>query len=480
MAKINLNELNIAKVRALLISGEISARELTEIYHGEIKARDKDIHAYLEIFDDAYATAEAEDKRIKSGDSPKALSGVPFAIKDNILMKGKIASAGSKMLAEYKAAYDATVIGKLRAAGAVFLGRTNMDEFAMGSSCENSAYGPTKNPHDLTRVPGGSSGGSAAAVGGNMSLAALGSDTGGSIREPASFCGTVGLKPTYGAVSRYGLIAMASSLDQIGPFTKTVDDSKTIFEVIRGKDDYDATSVEYVEKKCGRKPIIGVPKEFYSLKDGGMEGLDKDVARSMNEAVAMLRSKGHEVREISLPHSHYGLACYYILMPAEVSSNLGRLDGVRYGTREAGKDLLDGYLNTRGKLFGKETRRRIILGTYVLSAGYYDAYYTRAEKVRWLIKQDYTNAFKEVDAILSPTVATPAFKLGEKSTDPLAMYLSDIFTVPANLAGVPAISVPFGASTHGDKKLPIGLQFTAPWFHEETLFHLGAILENYQ
>ncbi|MBI5742585.1 MAG: Asp-tRNA(Asn)/Glu-tRNA(Gln) amidotransferase subunit GatA, partial [Candidatus Niyogibacteria bacterium] len=430
MSKINLAELTIAKLHSLLANGDLSARELLEIYHANIKERDPEIHAYLETFDDAYAAAEVEDKRIKSGDSPKALSGVPLAMKDNILIKGKTASAGSKMLAEYRAGYDATVTRKLRAAGAIFVGRTNMDEFAMGSSCENSAFGPTKNPHDLTRVPGGSSGGSAAAVAAQLALAAFGSDTGGSIREPASFCGTVGLKPTYGAVSRYGLIAMASSLDQIGPFTKTVDDAKTLFEVIRGKDEYDASTVEYKTEKCARKPVIGIPKEFYSMKDGRMAGLDPAVVSAMDEAIKTLKSEGHEVREISLPHADYGLACYYILMPAEVSSNLARLDGVRYGTRRAGKDLLETYNNTRGELFGREVRRRIVLGTYVLSAGYYDAYFTRAQKVRWLIKRDFAEAFREVDAILSPTVATPAFKIGEKSADPLAMYLSDIFTVP--------------------------------------------------
>jgi len=475
--KINLSELSIAKIRELLISGGFSARELVEIYHRQIKEKDKSISAYLEIFQDAYEQAEELDKRIKQGESPAELFGVPFAIKDNILIKDKKAGAASRILESYRASYDASAIKKLRAVGAVFLGRTNMDEFAMGSSCENSAFGPTKNPYDLERVPGGSSGGSAAAVASQMCLAALGSDTGGSVREPAAFCGIVGLKPTYGAVSRFGLIAMASSLDQIGPLAKNIDDAEEIFKVIKGRDPKDSTSADYEIKKCGAKPRVGVPKEFFSLKEKGKEGLDQGVAAAMNRAIEILRSLDCEIKEVSLPASEYALACYYIIMPAEVSSNLARYDGVRYGRRAEGKILEEIYAKTREEALGQEARRRVILGTYALSAGYYDAYYGRAQKARWLIRKDFEKAFKEADVLLSPTVATPAFKLGEKAVDPLAMYLSDIFTVPANLAGVPALSLPFGLAGEERKKLPIGLQLTAPWFYEGTLFEAGKLLE---
>jgi len=308
-------------------------------------------------------------------------------------------------------------------------------------------------------------------------LAALGSDTGGSVREPAAFCGIVGLKPTYGAVSRFGLIAMASSLDQIGPLAKNIDDAEEIFKVIKGRDPKDSTSADYEIKKCGAKPRVGVPKEFFSLKEKGKEGLDQGVAAAMNRAIEILRSLDCEIKEVSLPASEYALACYYIIMPAEVSSNLARYDGVRYGRRAEGKILEEIYAKTREEALGQEARRRVILGTYALSAGYYDAYYGRAQKARWLIRKDFEKAFKEADVLLSPTVATPAFKLGEKAVDPLAMYLSDIFTVPANLAGVPALSLPFGLAGEERKKLPIGLQLTAPWFYEGTLFEAGKLLE---
>ncbi|MBI2627992.1 MAG: Asp-tRNA(Asn)/Glu-tRNA(Gln) amidotransferase subunit GatA [Candidatus Niyogibacteria bacterium] len=476
MAKINLSELSIAKVRELSIFGGFSARELVEIYHRQIEEKDKDIHAYLEIFQDAYQQAEELDKRVKQGESPAELFGVPFAVKDNILIKDKKVSAASKILESYHASYDASVIKKLRAAGAVFLGRTNMDEFAMGSSCENSAFGQTKNPYDLERVPGGSSGGSAAAVASQMCLAALGSDTGGSVREPAAFCGIVGLKPTYGAVSRFGLIAMASSLDQIGPLAKNIGDAEAIFNVIKGRDPKDSTSADYKIKKCGAKPRVGVPKEFFSLKEKGKKGLDQDVSAAINRAIEILRSLDCEIKEVSLPSSEYALACYYIVMPAEVSSNLARYDGVRFGQRAQGKILEEIYAKTRGELLGQEARRRVILGTYALSAGYYEAYYGRAQKARWLIKKDFEKVFQDVDILLSPTTAAPAFKLGEKSLDPLSMYLSDIFTVPANLAGVPALSLPF-SQTGDEKRLPIGIQLTAPWFYEGTLFETGKLLE---
>ncbi|HEY4528130.1 MAG TPA: Asp-tRNA(Asn)/Glu-tRNA(Gln) amidotransferase subunit GatA, partial [Candidatus Paceibacterota bacterium] len=391
---------------------------------------------------------------------------------DNILIKGKMVGAASKILEGYTASYDSAVIKKLREAGAIFLGRTNMDEFAMGSSTENSAYGPTKNPYDESRVPGGSSGGSAAAVAADMALAALGSDTGGSIRQPAAFCGVVGLKPTYGAVSRSGLIAMASSLDQIGPLAKSVRDAEIIFDVIRGRDEKDATSLELeAELPYGSSAskTIGIPKEYF-LK----EGMDVKVSEKISEATEFLKSQGFGIKEVSLPYTQYALAAYYIVMPAEVSANLARFDGMRYGPREGGKSLLEVYAKTREKGFGTEARRRIILGTYVLSAGYHDAYYGRAQKVRHLIRKDFEDEFKNVDLILTPTTPTLAFKIGEKTEDPLSMYLADIFTVPANLAGVPAISVPFGKVGN----LPVGVQLIAPWFEERRLFEVGKILES--
>lgn len=493
MTKVNLQELTIAKAHELIHNGEISCRELLSIYQENIKERDKDIHAYLEVFEGAYERAEEEDKKILSGQEPMPLSGIPLAIKDNILIKGKICSAASKILENYKAAYDATVTKKLKEAGAIFLGRTNMDEFAMGSSTENSAFGPTKNPYDLERVAGGSSGGSAAAVAQQECLAALGSDTGGSVRQPAAFCGVVGLKPTYGAVSRYGLIAMASSLDQIGPIAKTVEDAEIIFNVIKGKDKFDSTSVDLNSlqgpsiqgptfKKIPRSGLtdlrIGIPKEFFSLKEGGKEGLDNDITKQIKKIIDFLENSGYSIKEVSLPYAKYSLPVYYIIMPAEVSANLARFDGIRYGFSKKGAKLLEDYMKTRGEGFGKEARRRIILGTYVLSAGYYDAYYGQAQKIRELIKKDFENAFKEVDVLLTPTTPTPAFKFGEKSGDPVQMYLSDIFTVPANLAGVPAISVPFGFVTRDGVKLPSAVQLIAPWFGEEILFDLAKKIEN--
>jgi len=474
---INLNTLTIKKVRELLDSGEISCRELVAVYQSEIKKKNSEINGYLEVFDDAYEAAEKEDELIAGGEEPKPLSGIPLAIKDNILIKGKICSAASKMLQNYKASYEATVIKKLREAGAIFLGRTNMDEFAMGSSTENSAFGATKNPYDLERVAGGSSGGSAAAVASFMALAGLGSDTGGSIRQPAAFCGIVGLKPTYGAVSRYGLIAMASSLDQIGPIAKTVADAEIIFNTIKGKDPADSTSVESeIPSSKFRVPSsikIGVPKEVFS------DGLDENVLNIFKETMEKLKLKGAEIKEISLPHLDYGLACYYIIMPAEVSSNLARYDGVKYGFYKPGKTLLNDYLETRSAGFGKETKRRIMLGAYVLSSGYYDAYYLKAKKIQQLIKKDFENGFKEVNAILTPTAPAPAFKIGEKTKDALSMYLSDIFTVPVNLAGLPAISIPAGYVEKDKKKMPVGIQLIAPWFREDYLFEIGKMIESF-
>ena len=468
-----------------LEKGEISARELVSHYQNQIKKKDPELNAYREVFPDAFEEAEKIDKKIKHGDTPRALEGIPFAIKDNILIKGKMSGASSKILEGYTASYDASVIKKLRDEGAIFLGRTNCDEFAMGSSTENSAYGPTKNPADATRVSGGSSGGSAAAVAADMALAALGSDTGGSIRQPAAFCGVVGLKPTYGAVSRSGLIAMASSLDQIGPITKSVEDAEIIFNVIEGKDELDATSLEAKPPSGGlASKTIGVPKEYFSLAEGGKEGLDESIAKKFNEAITFLKNKGFEIKEVSLPSVQYALAAYYIVMPAEVSANLSRFDGVRYGARAEGKNLFDVYAKTRERGFGEEVRRRIILGTYVLSAGYYDAYYSRAQKVRYMIRKDFENEFRNVDLLLTPTAPHSAFKIGEKTSDPLSMYLEDIYTVPINLAGVPAISVPFGTVPKDGKDpaspaggLPVGIQLIAPRLEESRLFEVGEILE---
>lgn len=480
MAKINLSELTIKKARELIHDGEISCRELISIYLENIKKYDKGIHAYLELFDDAFEKAEKEDENLLRGGEPKKLSGIPLAIKDNILIKGKTCSAGSKILENYKAAYNSTVIEKLAEEGAIFLGRTNMDEFAMGSSTENSSFGPTKNPYDHARVPGGSSGGSAAAVAQQECLAGLGSDTGGSVRQPAAFCGVVGLKPTYGAVSRYGLIAMASSLDQIGPIAKTVEDAELIFNVIKGKDKFDSTSVDFGKRwsENSEEPkTIGVPRELFSLKDGGREGLDEDLAKNFLQSLDFFKNNGYIIKEVSLPYAEYSLAVYYILTPAEVSSNLARFDGVRYGFSKKGDTLLEDYMKTRGEGFGKETRRRIILGTYVLSAGYYDAYYNQAQKIRDLIKKDFENVFGEVDVLLTPTTPTPAFKIGEKASDPLQMYLSDIFTVPANISGAPALSLPSGFVVRDGVKLPVGVQLIGPWFGEKFLFDLGKKFE---
>jgi aspartyl-tRNA(Asn)/glutamyl-tRNA(Gln) amidotransferase subunit A len=371
----------------------------------------------------------------------------------------------------YIAPYDATAIKKLKDAGVVFIGRANMDEFAMGGSTENSAYGVTKNPHDLSRVAGGSSGGSAAAVAADMALASLGSDTGGSIRQPASLCGIVGLKPTYGSISRHGLMAMGSSLDIIGPFAKTVGGAEILFDAMKGKDRYDSTSIDTAP--AGKKAkVLGVPRHFVNG-----DGIDADVMRVFEESLTKFKALGYEIRDIELPNIEYSLAVYYVLMPAEVSTNLARFDGVKYGLHKDGTTLLDDYLLSRGDGFGREARRRIMLGAYVLSSGYYDAYYNKASTVRELLKRDFATAFKDVDAILTPTAPAPAFKIGEKTSDPVAMYLEDIFTVTANLVGVPAISIPAGAKTlaaaEGGNTLPIGLQMIAPHGREDVLFDLG-------
>ncbi len=457
--------LTIASAREALKAKKFTSRELTQACLDAIKAKDGEIHAFLEVFDNALLQADEADKKIAEGvDLP--LLGIPMALKDNILVLGQHASAGSKILENFVAPYSATATQKLWAAGAVIIGRTNCDEFAMGSSTENSAYGPTKNPLDLTRVPGGSSGGSAAAVAAGMALATLGSDTGGSIRQPAAFVGVVGFKPTYGRVSRNGLIAMASSLDQIGPFAKTVSDAELIYDVVKGQDKMDSTTLDEKvdEKKNSAKKIIGIPRAFVEA-----EGIDKEVRDNLEESIKKFKDLGYEVRDVELPSLKYALAVYYILMPAEVSSNLARFDGVKYGLHIDGANGIEDYFNTRGAGFGRETRRRVILGTYVLSSGYYDAYYGTALNVKEVITKELQNIFKEVDFILTPTTPTPAFKLGEKTSDPLSMYLADIFTVPANISGCPSISLPSGESAG----LPLGVCLTSDLGREDILFAAG-------
>ncbi len=472
--KIDLKNLTITKAHEHLVKGHFSAVELAEAYLAEIKAKNSDMNAYLEVYKDVVEQATEADKKIKAG-TATLLTGIPFAIKDNILIKGRIASSSSKMLENYTATYDATVIAKLKKEGVVFLGRTNMDEFAMGGSTENSAFGVTKNPHDTARVSGGSSGGSAAAVAMDGALASLGTDTGGSVRQPASFCGVVGLKPTYGSISRHGLLAMGSSLDQAGPITKTVTDSEIIWNALRGQDIFDGTTISentYPKKALvGKtKPKIGVPYSF--MKQGGIH---KDVLENFEESVKKFQSLGYEVEDISLPNIGYSLAVYYVLMPAEVSSNLARFDGIKYGLHvDSGENLTKDYFKTRAEGFGPEVRRRIILGTYVLSTGYYDAYYNKANQVKELLRDDFKKAFEKVDLVLTPTAPTPAFKIGEKASDPIQMYLEDIFTVTANLVGTPALSIPSGFSKADQgKNLPLGIQLTASQGREDILFSAG-------
>ncbi len=469
----NLSELTIKKLHKGFTEKEFSAREVADEFLKSIDAHDGDTKAYLSVFaDEAREAADAVDRKIASGEKPSGLSGVPVALKDNMLVEGTKTTAASKILEHYVASYDGTVVAKLKQSGAVILGKTNMDEFAMGSSTENSAFQKTKNPRDLERVPGGSSGGSAAAVAANEALVALGSDTGGSIRQPAAFCGVVGMKPTYGTVSRSGLIAMASSLDQIGPFTKTVGDAEEVFREIAGRDPLDATSVEYryrsIELEDARNLTVGLPKEYF------ISGLSEEVEQGVQSAIEKFKKLGVRFKEISLPHTKYALSCYYIVMPAEVSSNLARFDGIRYSRNVKAGTLRDLYLENRGEGFGTEVRRRILLGTFVLSAGYYDAYYTKAQKVRRLIADDFNTAFKDVDVVLTPTTPTGPFKFGEKSGDPIQMYLSDVFTIPANMAGIPAMAIPVG----GEKKLPVGFQLMGKHFEESKLFALGKLYEN--
>ncbi len=469
----NLDTLTIAEARRALDAKEYSALELTNAYLDAIAKKNPELHAYLEVWEDsAREEASAADAMIRKGLS-KPLTGIPVAIKDNILIEGRIASSASKILENYRASYDATVITKLKAQAAVLLGRTNMDEFALGSSTENSAFGPTKNPHDISRVPGGTSGGSAAAVAAGLALGALGSDTGGSIRQPAAFCGVVGFKPTYGAVSRFGLMAAASSLDQIGTIGKTVDDANILLDVIRGHDENDSTSLPddfFTHEKHTRRSI-GVPRAF--LK----EGTEPDMLERFEKTLQNLAAAGYALVDIELPALHYALSVYYIINPAEVSTNLARYDGIRYGLSVPAADIGSVYAKTRAEGFGPESRRRILVGTFVLSAGYADAYYRKARAVRELIRGDFARAFEAVDAIALPTAPAPAFKIGEKANDPLAMYAADIFTVPVNLAGVPAISVPSGEVERDGKNLPVGFQLIGAHGQEETLFAIGKDVE---
>ncbi len=436
-----------------------------------IKEKNEAIHAYLELYDDVLVQAEKAQKMFTEN-KDTLLTGIPFSIKDNILVTGEVSSAGSRILEHYVATYDATVIKELKDAGAVFLGRVNMDEFAMGSSTEHSAYGPSKNPYDLTRVPGGTSGGSAASVAADMALISLGTETCGSAREPAAFCGVVGLKPTYGSISRHGVIAMGNSLDQVSPIGKTVGDVEIVFNTLSKHDKNDATSIKE-EKRTPEKNIqtkkIGIPWHLFE------DGLNAEIMQNFKESVEKLKNDGYEIVDIKLPFSKYSLAVYYIIMPAEVSTNLSRFDGVRYGLRVEGESVSDMFKKSRSKGFGAETRRRIILGSYILSHGFYDAYYNKAWKVRRAIMKETEEAFKTVDFIMTPTVPFLPFKIGEKIDDPVSMYLCDLFNAPANLTGTPSIALPSGFSKEG---LPFSVQFTTPHFCEKALFDIGKRFES--
>jgi aspartyl-tRNA(Asn)/glutamyl-tRNA(Gln) amidotransferase subunit A len=465
-----------------LLNGEITAVELTQKSFNAIDEKDGELHAFLSITKNlALEQAEEVDRKIKNGDKIDLLAGLPCALKDNICVTETHTTAASKILENYVAPYDATVVDRIKENDAVIVGKANLDEFACGGSTENSAFGPSKNPVDTSRVPGGSSGGSVVAVASDEVIWALGTDTGGSVRQPASFCGVVGLKPTYGRVSRYGVIAMGSSLDQVGPITKTVEDAAIILSRISGRDELDATSAKSSDKPyedyCvgdikGAK--IGIPSEYLG------EGLDDGVKEVFMQAVEKYKEMGAEIVDVHLPHTEYALATYYIIMPSELSSNLARLDGIRYGGIEGNnpQTVLDQYLETRGKGFGPEIKRRVMLGTYTLSAGYYDAYYKKAQKVRALIKKDFEKVFEQVNYIFTPTVPEPAFKFGEKTSDPLKMYLADIYTVTANLAGVPALSLPIGTTNVEGVDLPIGGQLMGKWFDEEGILNAGYTFEN--
>jgi len=465
----SITDYTIEALNAKLISKELFVQEVVEAFLSHIKEKNNELNVFIELHEDfIQEQILVAQSKIDNG-TATILTGIPIAIKDNILIHGQKITAASKILEGYVATYDATVIAKLREQGAILIPRANMDEFAMGASTEFSAFGVTKNPHDMTRVAGGSSGGSAVSVASGMALVALGSDTGGSIRQPASFCGVVGLKPTYGSVSRNGLMAMASSFDVIGPFSKTVQDARILFDVIKGVDPLDqTTSIKEISSEVKK---IGVPYHF--LKSG----IDADILEVFNSNIEQLKKLGYEIVDISLPSFEYALSIYYILVPAEVSSNMARFDGVKFGKKIEGKDMIDDYFQTRGKLLGDEVKRRIMLGTYVLSAGYADEYYRKAWIARNAIKAEVSAIFDQVDIIAMPVSPMPAFKVGEMSSDPLKMYLADIFTVSANVAGVPAISIPAGSVTREDKKLPVGLQLIAPWHGEERLFKVGEKFE---
>lgn len=479
----DLLDLTIKSAADLLAHKKISAKELTQMSLDRIKDVDEKLHAFLYVAEkEAKVSAKKADQLIADGEN-FSLTGIPYAAKDNILVKGMQATAGSKILENYKATYNATVINKLNEEVPVLMGKTNLDEFAMGSSTEYSAFGPTKNPYDLTRVPGGSSGGSAASVAAGEVLFALGTDTGGSVRQPAAFCGIVGLKPTYGRASRYGLIALGSSLDQVGVLTKTVEDSAIVFQLIAGQDDYDSTTLpkpvpDYstLLSKSLKGLKLGVPKEYF------IDGLDEEVKKITINAVTKLEELGAEIMEISLPHSKFAIEAYYIILPVEISANLSRYDGIRYGLLENGKNLEEVYYNTRSHGLGAEVKRRIMIGTYASSAGFIDAYYKKAKQAQDLIRKDFTDAFTKCDLIVTPTTPTPAFKFGEKS-DPLSMYLADIFTVGLNLAGVPGLSMPAGITKSGpacrQAGLPVGVQLIANHFEEDKLFWVGHALEKY-
>ncbi|HEX4021811.1 MAG TPA: Asp-tRNA(Asn)/Glu-tRNA(Gln) amidotransferase subunit GatA [Acidobacteriaceae bacterium] len=469
--------MTIEDTRQAIASGSIKAADMAKSFYQTIAAEDPKIHAWLSLSKErALKNAECIDVMASRGDTLPILAGVPVGIKDVLAMQGSPTTAGSKILEGYQPPYDATAVARLEAAGAVLLGKLNCDEFAMGSSNENSAYGPVHNPRSLDRVPGGSSGGSAAAVAAGMAVATVGTDTGGSIRQPASFCGVVGLLPTYGRISRYGLIAFASSLDRVGPFTNTVRDTAILLGVMAGHDPMDATSSPLPVPDYTvdiDKPVknlrIGIPREYFG------EGLDPEVRAAVEKSLDRLRAAGCTLHNVSLPHTEYAIPTYYVLATAEASSNLARFDGVRYGYRTPQADSLSAmYRRTRDGGFGAEVKRRILLGTYVLSAGYYDAYYRKAQQVRMLLTRDYLQAFREVDVLLTPTAPTPAFRLGEKTEDPLAMYLADIYTVTANLAGICGISVPCGTSSKG---LPIGAQILGKHFDEATILRVAQALE---
>jgi aspartyl-tRNA(Asn)/glutamyl-tRNA(Gln) amidotransferase subunit A len=480
-----LDKLTIKKALELLEKKEVSAVELTKMHLERIKQKEPELDAFLYLAEQqALAQAEEIDLLRKRGEPLPVLAGIPYAVKDNILVKDMQATAGSKILEGYQASYDATVILRLKQAKAIMIGKTNCDEFAMGASTEQSGFKVTKNPHDLSRVPGGSSGGSAVAVAADMSIFALGTDTGGSIRQPASFCGVAGLRPTYGAVSRHGIIALASSLDQVGVFAKTVEDIALVFETIAGKDRFDSTtslradyqslSEKILEPLDFKKLKIGVPKEFFEL------GIESDVKELIKQGINWYESMGAKINEISLPHMVYSVPAYYIILPAEASANLARYDGVRYPASVEANNFREIYFKTRGKLFGPEPRRRIMIGTFSLSSGYYDAYYARAQKVRRLIRQDFEKVFEKVDLIMGPVSPYPAFKIGEKKDNPLAMYLADIYTGLVNMACLNGFSINCGFVEREGKSLPVGLQIIGKHFDEKTVLKAAYQFEQAQ